>query len=271
MSVERVLEVLGQGLRGLRRNKLRSFLTMLGMIFGVGSVITMLAVGAGARAEILERIGELGVRNIIVNSIKPPEETKPQSQDQWIIRYGLTFKDADYILETVPTVANLLRVNRVTQRAWYGSRRIEASVLGVQPAHLSMFGLQVGRGRPFNAIDDAARAKVCLVRPGFIEQLETVTDPLGQWIYIGGNPYQIIGILEDDEFRSHTAKALNLDGVAQEIYLPYATSMSTLGTTTIIRRSGSREYSNVELDQIVVIYPARRAAAMNPITALRHE
>ncbi|NOT29432.1 MAG: ABC transporter permease, partial [Planctomycetes bacterium] len=52
MSLERTLEILGQGLRGLRRNKLRSFLTMLGMIFGVGSVITMLSVGAGARAEI---------------------------------------------------------------------------------------------------------------------------------------------------------------------------------------------------------------------------
>jgi len=252
VSLERGLEILGQGLRGLLRNKLRSFLTMLGMIFGVGSVITMLAVGAGARAEILARIGELGVTNIILNSIKPPEETKPQSEEQWVIQYGLTFDDADYIHATVPSVASLLKVNRVTQRAWYGSHRIEASVLGVQPEHLRMFNLRVKRGRTFNAIDDAARAKVCLVRPGFVKQLETVNDPLGQWIYIGNVPFEIVGILEDEGFRSHTAKALNLDGVAQEIYMPYATSMSTLGTTTFIRRAGSNEYSNTELDQIVV-------------------
>ena len=251
MSLERAIEVLGQGFRGLRRNRLRSFLTMLGMIFGVGSVITMLSVGAGARAEILARIGELGVGNIILNSVKPPEETKPQNQEQWINRYGLTFDDADYIEANIPTVASLLRVNRVTQRAWFGSKRIEASVLGVQPEHLDMFHLTVARGRLFNDIDDRSHAKVCLVRPGFVEQLESMEDPLGQWIHIGGYPFQIIGILKDQEFRSHTAKALNLDGVAQEIYVPYATSMNTLGTTTYIRRAGSREYSKVELDQIV--------------------
>jgi putative ABC transport system permease protein len=252
VNLERAGEILGQGLRGLRRNKLRSFLTMLGMIFGVGSVITMLSVGAGARAEILARIGELGVTNIIVNSVKPPEETKPDNKETWRIHYGLTFADADYIDASVPTVTDLLRVNRVTQRAWHGSKRIEASVLGVQPRHLRMFGLEVGRGRPFNELDDESRAKVCLVRPGFVKQLETVDDPLGQWVYIGGFPFEIIGILADQEFRSHTAKALNLDGVAQEIYIPYTTSMSTLGTTTSIQRAGSYESSQVDLDQIIV-------------------
>ena len=252
MNPERALEIVGQALRGLRRNRLRSFLTMLGMIFGVGSVITMLAVGAGARAEILARIGELGVANIILNSVKPPEESKPDDADQWAVKYGLTFEDADYIEQTVPTVAHLLRVNKVTNRAWYGSRRVEASVLGVEPAHLAMFGLKVGRGRPFNALDDEARSKVCLVRPGLVQQLEMLADPLGQWIDVGGIPFQIIGVLADAGFRSHTAKALDLDGVAQEIYVPYTTSMHTLGTTTFIRRAGSREISSTDLDQIVV-------------------
>ena len=78
MFFERLLEVFVLGLKSLFRNKLRSFLTMLGMIFGVGSVIAMLSVGAGARHEILSRIGELGIRNIIVNSISPgPVLTQP--------------------------------------------------------------------------------------------------------------------------------------------------------------------------------------------------
>ena len=67
-----LFEILALGMRALWRNRLRTFLTMLGMIFGVGSVIAMLSVGAGARSEILERIGELGVRNVILNSMKPP-------------------------------------------------------------------------------------------------------------------------------------------------------------------------------------------------------
>ena len=123
------------GIKNLMRNKLRSFLTMLGIIFGVGSVITMLSVGAGARHEILSRIQELGVRNIIVNAVKPPEENRPQDEEQWVINYGLKFDDAERILETVPTVEGLLKVNKVIQRVWHGSRRLEAAVFGVEPEH----------------------------------------------------------------------------------------------------------------------------------------
>lgn len=252
MSVERALEILGQGLRGLRRNRLRSFLTMLGMIFGVGSVITMLAVGAGARAEILARIGELGVSNVILNSVKPPDETKPENQEQWIIKYGITYADADYVRAIVKGIGEPLRVNRVRQHAWYGSRRIESTVLGVEPRYLEMFRLALGRGRPLTLADEAACAKVCLVRPGFVKRMESMSDPLGAWIHVGGYPFQIVGILRDAEFRSHTAKALNLDGARQEIYLPYSTSLRTLGTTTAIQSAGSSEYSKVEVDQLVV-------------------
>ena len=252
MWIERITEVFFLGLKSLWRNKLRSFLTMLGIIFGVGSVITMLSVGAGARHEILSRIQELGVRNIIVNAVKPPEESRPQDEEQWVINYGLKFDDAERILETVPTVEGLLRVNKVIQRVWHGSRRVEAAVYGVEPEHLDMFALTVGRGRPFNEIDTRSRAKVCIVRPEFIRELETMKDPLGLWLYIGGYPFRVIGILEDEAFRSHTAKALAVEGRTQEVYVPYATSMSTFGTGTFISRAGSQEMSITELDQIVI-------------------
>lgn len=253
MWIERMAEVLLLGLKNLLRNKLRSFLTMLGMIFGVGSVIAMLSVGAGARHEILTRIQELGIRNIIVNSVKPPEEVKPDSTEQsWKETYGLTFEDADAIAETIPTVERMLRVNKVRKRAWYGSKRLEAAVLGVEPEYLRMFRLKVGRGRPFNEVDARENAKVCLVRRDLIRQIETVEDPIGMWLQIGDFPYQVIGILADEKFRSHTAKALAIDGRAQEVYIPYSTSMRTFGTVTYIERSGTTEFTQVDLDQIVV-------------------
>jgi putative ABC transport system permease protein len=226
---------------------------MLGMIFGVASVIAMLSVGAGARNEILARIQELGVQNVIVNSVEPPEEIKPGSTEtQQMNKYGLTFEDAAYVAEVLPTVERLLRVNRIRQRLWYGSKRLEASVLGVSPEYLRTFGLRAGRGRVFNEVDAEACAKVCLIRPGLVRQLETVEDPIGMWLKIGDFPFQVIGILEDAAFRSHTRKALNIDAAAQEIYVPYATSMRTLGTVTLIERAGSQEFTQVEVDQIVV-------------------
>lgn len=253
MGFGRLFEVIALGVKNLMRNKLRSFLTMLGIIFGVASVIAMLSVGAGARHEILSRIQELGVRNVIINSVKPPEEIKPDSTEtQFKNRYGLTFDDAEYIDQVLPTVDSMLRVNRIKQRIWYGSKRLEASVLGVEPEYLEMFGLKAGRGRVFTRVDDDNFAKVCIIRRGLVSQLQTVEDPIGMWLKIGDFPFQVVGILDDASFRSHTRKALNIDAAAQEVYIPYKTSMRTLGTVTLIERSGSQEFTQVDLDQIVV-------------------
>lgn len=252
MWIERILEIFVLGLKNLLRNKLRSFLTMLGMIFGVGSVIAMLSVGAGARHQILSQIQELGIRNIIINSVAPPEETKGDAEVEDMNRYGLTFKDAEYIRDTLPTVSKILRVNLVKKRTWYGSQRLDASILGVHPEHLDLFNLRVARGRPFTPIDSATAAKVCILRKGCIRQLSLVEDPLGMSLRIGGHPFEVIGILEDESFKSHTRKALALNDRSYEVYIPYSTSMRVFGTITYLRKSGSKEYTEVELDQLIV-------------------
>jgi putative ABC transport system permease protein len=264
----RIIETFLLGLGNLRRNKLRSFLTMLGMIFGVGSVIAMLSVGAGARNEILQRIQELGVRNIIVNSVRPPQDKRGQDQRTNVDYYGLTFRDEAAIREICPKVSRVLPVNSIKRPVWYGSNRVEASVLGVEPVHLAMFALKVGRGRPFNQVDEATEAKVCVVRKSLVRELGAVRDPIGMSVQIGGFPFQIVGVLADEEFQSHTRKALAIDDRAHEVYIPYSTSMRTLGTMTFIQRGGTEERSVVELDQLIVmaadadvVYPTSRVIA----------
>jgi len=251
--IERALEILVLGFRSLLRNKLRSFLTMLGMIFGVGSVIAMLSVGAGARHEILARIGELGICNIIVNSVKPPQEVRAtDEEDTWINRYGLRFEDRDQIEETCGTVERVLPVNATRERVWYGSRRVDVSVLGVVPEHVAMFRLFTASGRPLMPVDEDSQAKVCVLRREVARKLGIIGDPVGMTLRIGSFPFQVVGVLEEEAFRSHTRKALAIEEGAQEIYIPYATSMRTFGTFTSVVRTGSFEYSEVELDQIVV-------------------
>lgn len=261
--IELQLEVLLLGVKNLLRNKLRSFLTMLGIIFGVGSVITMLSVGAGARHEILAQIQELGIRNIIVNSVEPPESTKADAEISHTNRYGITFKDADYIRKTVPGVDTLLEVNLVKNRTWYRNKRLDASVLGVQPVHLDMFNLDVSRGRKFTNLDSATAARVCIIRKGLLKQMKALEDPIGATLHIGGHSFEIIGVLQDEEFTTHTRKALSIGERAQEIYIPYSASMQTFGTYTRLYKSGSEETSEVEVDQMVIctkdadsVYPA---------------
>lgn len=255
IRLERLLEVFALGLRSLYRNKLRSFLTMLGMIFGVGSVMAMLSVGAGARREILESIQSAGIRNIIVNSVRPPEETKPSNDDDrmWVERYGITFDDRALLEATCASVEKVLPVNLVKQPVWRGSRRCDASVLGVLPEHLRMFHLDVGQGRPFNEVDEATERKVCIVRRGLIEQLQILSDPLGATLRIGSEPFEIVGILDSEHFRSYASKVLAIDDRAQQVYIPYATSMRAFGTFTYVERNGNTESTNVELDQMIVV------------------
>jgi putative ABC transport system permease protein len=107
-----------------------------------------------------------------------------------------------------------------------------------------------------------------VVRRGLIDQLATVDDPLDVFLRIGGEHFRIIGILQDEAFRSHTRKVLALDGRAQEVYIPYTTAMRVFGTVTYIQRSGSTEFTEVELDQAVVVadsasrvYPTSRMIA----------
>jgi putative ABC transport system permease protein len=268
MWIERIAEVLRLGLKNLLRNKLRSFLTMLGMIFGVGSVIAMLSVGAGARKEILARIQELGIRNIIVNSVKPPVETKTETQNQrrWMDKYGLSFKDRDVLEATCPTLERVLPVNLAKKPVWRGSRRVDASVLGVLPEHLSMFHLDVSRGRAFNEVDSAERKMVCIVRKGLTEELQLLDDPIGASVHIGDVTFEIVGVLADEQFASHTRKALALDGRTQEVYVPYTTSMRAFGTMTFVRRAGSEERSVVELDQMIVV--ARSTELVRPTSRI---
>ena len=253
MWLERLLETFSLAIRNLLRNKLRSFLTMLGMIIGVAAVITMLSVGAGARHEIIAKIQQLGITNIIINSIEPPDEAESGNQSSsQRNRYGITFRDAEYIEATLPTVERILRVNKIRQHVWFGSKRLETTVLGVEPEYQSMFGLKVLKGRLLTGTDSDFAAKVCVVRRGVFRQLDSVEDPIGLWLKIGAHPFQVVGVLEDEQFQSHARKALALEGRSQEVYIPYATSMRSFGTVSYVVSQGSREFTEVELDQLVV-------------------
>jgi len=92
------------GLKSLWLHRLRSLLTVLGIVFGVCSVIAMLAIGEGASFEAQEQIKNLGSQNIILESVKPPEEQKisEKSEQSEVLEYGLTYKDLKRIRATIP-------------------------------------------------------------------------------------------------------------------------------------------------------------------------
>jgi len=250
---ERLLQLFLLALRNLVGYPLRSLLTALGVVFGVGSVIAMMAIGAGMQETLLAEFGRLGLKNIILNSKAPATKKKDAETNEYAFnRYGLTYKDERQIRETVPGLTEVLPVHMRPELAWNGSKKVEATVYAVEPEQMAMFGLEVSRGRNLTEADSIALRRVCNVRASLFRELGVLEDPLGTDLLVGGEYYTVVGVLEDEPLLDFQRKALNVDSKSKEIYVPYQTVHERLGTHILKSRQGSREATDVQLSQLIV-------------------
>jgi putative ABC transport system permease protein len=252
MIPQKQLELVRMGLRNLVGYPMRTILTMLGVVFGVGSVIAMLALGAGAERELLEEIGRLGIQNIIINSIKPEEQANSSQRGNWINSYGITFRDHRQILDTIPGLEKALPVHVSKKTVWKGSKRAEGTLYAVTPEHLEMFQLNTSIGRNLTRLDDEKLSRVCVVRSGILKELGIYQDPIGFPLNIDNETFYIVGVLKEDSFLGYARKALSVDAKSSEIYVPYSSVLRRHGTRSISRRNGSTEATDVELNQVVI-------------------
>jgi putative ABC transport system permease protein len=243
------LELLIEALRSLMRHKLRSLLTALGIIFGVASVMSMVATGEGARRQILAQIQELGVRNVIINSKKPPAERDVSQSKQDRVGYGLTFVDADRIASSLPHVARVLRVHDVEKWIWFKSRRLEAKVRGVAPEYMETLNLRPVLGRSLTRGDGIEQRRVCVVRERLLREAKYLGDPLALDLRIGVQYFRVVGVLPDLALQSANQSVLGIDDRALEVYVPFETVVGRYGLETA--SLASEEVVRVELHQIV--------------------
>jgi putative ABC transport system permease protein len=212
----------------------------------------MVSAGEGARRQIMEQIKELGTTNIIVNAVKPPAEQNMKKQEgSYLLRYGLTFRDLRQIMTTVPAVTDALPVHDVKDWLWFKSRRLEARIRGVTPRYFERLHLVPMLGRTLDDDDEAARARVCVVRTRVLREARYVGDPLKLQLKIGRLYYRVVGVLPDFASKNPDRSILGLDDRALEVYVPFETVCDRLGFTKYQSDSGTSEYSRVELHQIV--------------------
>lgn len=245
-------ELIVEALRNLARHKLRSLLTALGIIFGIASVMSMVSAGEGARREILAQIKELGTSNIIVNAVKPPADQNAKRNDgNFLLRYGLTFRDLRQIRTTLPMVTDALPVHDVKDWIWFKSRRVEARIRGVTSRYFERLQLVPMLGRTLDDDDEAARARVCVVRARVLHEARYVGDPLKLELKIGAEYYRVVGVLPDFAGKGTDRSILGLDDRALEVYVPFETVVDRLGLTKGTFEAGTWEMARVELHQIV--------------------
>ena len=205
-------------------NKLRASLTSLGILFGVASVIAMLAIGNGAEQEILEQMKLLGANNIVVTPIVEQKEGKVEKDDgkkqSKKFSPGLTYQDAVSIKRAIPAVgatSSEVVVNSIISRQ--GQHR-SGKVVGVDASYFELMNMHLASGRPFASAHFEAAAPVTIIGQGVKSRFFTTESPVGGKIKVGSQWLTVIGVLADRKVSSETSQRLGIRDANMDVYVP---------------------------------------------------
>ncbi|MEX2381259.1 MAG: ABC transporter permease [Opitutales bacterium] len=247
----RFLHTVQLGIKSLLLHKMRSALTMLGIIFGVCSVIAMLAIGEGASYEAQQSIKELGSSNIILRSVKPPEDSREPGEGQSrSIEYGLTYADSNRISTTIPGVSRVLPMRIIRENARFNERERQANIIGTVPSYLEFTPTTLVRGRFLTEMDELYRRNICVISANLATRLFDFRDPIGNEVKVGSNYYRVVGIVAEPQLG--VSASANSGRTDSNIFIPLSTARSRFGETIIRRTSGSLEAERVQLHQLTV-------------------
>ncbi|HTI62387.1 MAG TPA: ABC transporter permease [Gemmatimonadaceae bacterium] len=209
-------------------NKLRASLTSLGILFGVASVIAMLAIGSGAEQEILEQMRLLGANNVVVTPIVQQTEGKVDKDEKKQSKRfspGLTYLDAQAIKDEIPDVAatsSEVVVNSVITRE--GHHR-SGKIVGVDSGYFGVMNLKVAEGSAFSAPQFLRASSVAVIGQGVKSRFFTTQDPIGHTIKVGNEWLTVVGVLEDRKVSAETAQRLGIRDANMDVYVPLPTML----------------------------------------------
>jgi putative ABC transport system permease protein len=237
------------GLKTLMLHKLRSFLTMLGVVFGVASVVAMLAVGEGASREALDQIRKLGSTNIIITSIKPvEEETRGNFSPFSMSMYGLLYDDQQRVGDSLASIRRTVPVKLVRKEGRLGERKLDMRIVGTTPDWFDLVRREVLAGRVLSPRDAQRHASVVVLTEYGARRLLATKETIGEVLRIGGEYYEVAGIV-----RSESSQGGAIQTPDQEIdaYIPVEVARERYGDITTITSSGSMLRESVELHQLI--------------------
>jgi putative ABC transport system permease protein len=218
-TLEQWLPDLAFGLENLASHKLRSLLTMLGMIFGVAAVVAMLSIGAGAQQKVMAFIEQLGVRNLIV-------EAKEARNDQELQKVrknspGLTLSDYQIIRQNVPDIMEGTPRKRFTPTKILPKPQQDIPVVyGVGPSYLDIGHLRVTEGRFFDASDNAASAPVCVLGAAAKDSLFGAGKAVGEYIKLNDIWCHVIGIAAPQLAPESDVSGIRTEDLNNLVYAP---------------------------------------------------
>jgi putative ABC transport system permease protein len=210
---------LGQAFGNLRAQKTRTLLTALGIVFGVGSVIGMMAIGAGAKAETLRFIEQLGVRNVLIDS--RPASTQQELAERRRTSPGLTMRDYRVLKTNIEALDNIsarriLRPMRVLPKP----QRDMPNLLGVDPGYQSIHSLRFAEGEFFNETDNQNSAPVCVLGETAKVSLLGYELAVGKFIKVNDTWLEVVGVLKGQLMASSQSSGGTMPDIDNVVYIP---------------------------------------------------
>ncbi len=208
-------------LSSVRDHKLRSFLTMLGIIFGVASVIAMLSIGEGAKRQAIAKYKDLGVNNIIIRDKKYTDEELEEIRARF--SQGLSMADADAIMAVVPMVEDIAPQSEQEVEVQFEDRRAKATLIGITPSFIRILNYSAGSGIFINEDHFNRSLKVCVLGASIAGELFPVDDPIGRSIKIEDQWLEVVGVMDNKSLFTETVGELASRDLNTDIYVPLST------------------------------------------------
>jgi len=215
------------GMKEIWSHKMRSFLTMLGVIFGVAAVVAMVAIADGAREEALRQIKLLGTNNIRIQKVELLGIDKTRALRR--APYGLTRSDADSLKQILADITDIAVSKTIKARLILKNEIPPSTVVGVSPAFADVTGQYIERGGRFiNDSDVSEYHQVCVIGQDIKNRVFPLEDPYGKDIRLEGMLFTVVGIMERKS-ASTSAGPLKMGNLNQNIYIPITTAFKRFG------------------------------------------
>ena len=221
-----IRESVAQSLDNLTKRKLRALLTMLGIIFGVGAVIAMLSIGAGAEEQALQVIRQMGLRNIIIEGKEYQPEDLRKVREKSL---GLSRRDLEALLAVTPNVVR--GAGKKTVKAYQvvsQSGKVESRVVAADAAFLTLKTLSLVEGTYFDSRDEAGFEQVCVLGSAAKQGLFGFESALGKQLKINNVWFSVVGVIADQTLIKEEFAGVKLQNTNNDIYIPLATALKKI-------------------------------------------
>jgi putative ABC transport system permease protein len=229
---------------GLRDHKFRSFLTMLGIIFGTASVITMVSIGEGAKKQAMAKYQDLGVSNIIIRDKDLTDADLEVSRMKF--SQGLTLDDTKAISEIVPGVKGIAPQSEAKLEAMYGDKSSKATIIGVTPGVTSILNYRLDKGIFIDNDHYNRSLKVCVLGANIARELFSYEDPLGKNVKLGDQWFEVTGVLQTKALFTETVGELAARDLNDDVYIPLSTFSKRIPKTNILTSDLKQVTVNLE-------------------------